>query len=280
VRVVVSIRRVDVEQQVGEIAHARGGSPHVGARPIGAHAHLKPVGEEYAHVGGTRPEGQLRAIRQSEDWRQEPVADGGQPCAVIEVGGYIGVGRTGLRDEHVWSALEPPGRSQRHTVVLHEPAVWNQVVDVVETFGKRGATGCSGRRRRRGGHAKTKFVRADVGLDQVARIAVNIVSGVFRATGRCSCADISAGRAANQIQVLNRIVIGVIIAADCQSDPDHLTKCLRVNGRILNGHISIDPRRIRVIAVDGHVAGAVELNDAQTIGRIAAYGDAVIDRPD
>lgn len=48
----------------------------------------------------------------------------------------------------------------------------------------------------------------------------------------------------------------------------------------MNREIAIGPRAVRVITVDGYVACAVELYDTEALGRIAAYGDAIIARPD
>ena len=70
----------------------------------------------------------------------------------------------------------------------------------------------------------------------------------------------------------------MIVAACCQSDADHLTKSRRVNRRILNGKITVDSQGVKVIAVDGHIAGAIELNHTQTAGRVAAYRDTVANR--
>jgi hypothetical protein len=133
---------------------------------------------------------------------------------------------------------------------------------------RAGANGGDNRRNRR---------RSSSGRRGCAAAGQKPISGVFRSGRRCSRADVSASRAADQVQVLNGVIIGVIVAASCQGDADHLTKSCGVNRRILNGKIAIDPRRVRVITVNCHVAGAIELNHTQTAGRVTAYRNPVGD---
>jgi hypothetical protein len=106
------------------------------------------------------------------------------------------------------------------------------------------------------------------------------ISCVFRSDSGCSGADVPPGRATNQVQVLNGVVVGVIVAGCCQRDADHLTISGRVSGCVLNRQIPIGPRRVGVIAVDGHIAGAVELHDPEAAARVAADRDSVVDRSD
>jgi hypothetical protein len=67
VRIFVSVVGVYVEQEVDEIADARGSRPHIRAGAIGTHPHLEPIWEELgAKIGGSSPEDQLRAILQGQ----------------------------------------------------------------------------------------------------------------------------------------------------------------------------------------------------------------------
>ena len=72
----------------------------------------------------------------------------------------------------------------------------------------------------------------------------------------------------------------MVVASCGQSNPNHLTKRDRVRGGILDRQITVNAWRVRVIPVNSHSAGAVELNHTQAAGWIAADRDSVIDRPD
>ena len=69
----------------------------------------------------------------------------------------------------------------------------------------------------------------------------------------------------------------MVVAACGQSNPYHLAKDSRVGGGILDRQITVIARRVRVIPVDRHITGAVELNDTQPAGWIAAYRDSIVD---
>lgn len=127
------VGRIDVEQQVCEIANVRCSQPYASAGTIGAHSNLQPVRER-----GRRPrtcarvEGERVTVLQAFLRGQQPVTDCSLVRAVIEVCGNIGGGRAVKRRKHKVIALEPASSSQRLAVVDHNPA--RQHSDIIEPF--------------------------------------------------------------------------------------------------------------------------------------------------
>jgi hypothetical protein len=75
-----------------------------------------------------------------------------------------------------------------------------------------GADGCGNIGNRRG---------RSPGSSRCAAVGQETVSRVFRPLRRCCGADVSAGRVADQVQVLNGVVIGVIVTACCQRNANY-----------------------------------------------------------
>ena len=127
------VGRIDVEQQVCEIANVRCSQPYASAGTIGAHSNLQSVRER-----GRRPrtcarvEGERVTVLQAFLRGQQPVTDCSLVRAVIEVCGNIGGGRAVKRRKHKVIALEPASSSQRLAVVEHNPA--GQHSDIIEPF--------------------------------------------------------------------------------------------------------------------------------------------------
>lgn len=166
-------------------------------------------------------------------------------------------------DEQIWkhgssSALNGYAAGGRYDVVVLD----GQIICRRSAANSRGdGSDCKRRGPGRGG-------RPAAGQDAVSRI--------FRSRSGYCRADVSARRATDKIEVLNRVVISLIVAGGSQSNADYLTKCGDVGGRIYNREVSMRSRCIWVIAIDGHVARAIELNYTEAADWIAIDRHAIV----
>ena len=124
-------------------------------------------------------------------------------------------------------------------------------------------------------HRSNRIWRLGVGAGSGAACCQNPVGSIFRAGKGVRCFDVFPSRVALDNKVLNRDVISAGHRGLIERNPNDGAKGGGIDRVIYDPQVAIDAGRIRVIAVDGDVIGAVELNDAGTSRRSADNGSVV-----
>src|SRR5690606_21058785 len=110
-----------------------GAAADVAAGIAAAGADFQTV-RESGRTGRARPEGDEGLVVEVHQRRHQPVADGAGAGRVLVVGGDVRGRAATLGDQVLRAALHPAGRSRRLAVVLQDPAVADQGVDVLEAL--------------------------------------------------------------------------------------------------------------------------------------------------